>query len=39
MGKEYFIKCPKLDAQATQQFLEQSFIVVAIENETLALSL
>ncbi|MBO2007701.1 hypothetical protein [Hymenobacter negativus] len=39
MGKEYFIKCPKLDAQATQQFLKQHFIVAATENETLALSL
>ncbi|GAB3740410.1 hypothetical protein GCM10027594_20380 [Hymenobacter agri] len=39
MGKEYFIKCPKLDTQATKQFLEQRFIVAATENETLALSL
>ncbi|MBH8557320.1 hypothetical protein [Hymenobacter negativus] len=39
MGKECFIKCPKLDTQATRQFLEQRFIVAATENETLELAL
>jgi protein associated with RNAse G/E len=39
MGKEYFIKCPKLDTQVTRQFLEQHFIVAATDNETFTLSL
>lgn len=39
MGKEYFIKCPKLDTQAARQYLEQRFIVADTENETLTLSL
>lgn len=39
MGKEYFIKCQKLDIQATRQFLEQRFIVAVIEDGAFELSL
>lgn len=39
MGKEYFIKCPKLDTQATRRFLERRFVVSATENKSFELSL
>lgn len=39
MGKEYFIKCQKLDTQATQQFLEQCFTVSITDDGAFELSL
>ncbi|WP_216726347.1 hypothetical protein [Hymenobacter siberiensis] len=39
MGKEYYIKCQKLDTQATRQFLEQRFIVSVTEDGSFELSL
>ncbi|MDO7851945.1 hypothetical protein [Hymenobacter convexus] len=39
MGKEYFIKCQKLDTQATRRFLEQRFTVLETAVGAFELSL
>ena len=39
MGKEYFIKCQKLDTQATRQFLERHFTVSVAADGAFEVSL
>jgi hypothetical protein len=39
MGKEYFIKCQKLDTQATRQFLERCFTVSVTADGAFELAL